>query len=91
MRNTEYQDLTEETVIYNDYQHILNNAVNQLPPQQRLVYSLSRDEGLKYNEIAEQLNLSKNTVKAHLKKAVSSLRIVFTNYLVFAAWFYFSF
>lgn len=91
LRNTEYQDLTEETVIYNDYQHILNNAVNQLPPQQRLVYSLSRDEGLKYNEIAEQLNLSKNTVKAHLKKAVSSLRIVFTNYLVFAAWFYYSF
>ena len=78
-------------MVYNECQHILSEAVNQLPSQQRLVYSLSRDEGLKYNEIAEQLNLSKNTVKAHLKKAVSSLRIVFTNYLVFAAWFYFSF
>lgn len=79
-RNTEYQDCTEETVIYNDYQRLLNRAVNQLPPQQRLVYSLNRDEGLKYNEIAIQLKVSKNTVKGHLKKALSTLRIVFTNY-----------
>jgi len=88
---TEYENSTEDTVVYNECQHILSEAVNQLPSQQRLVYSLSRDEGLKYNEIAEQLNLSKNTVKAHLKKAVSSLRIVFTNYLVFTVWVYFSF
>ena len=79
---TEYEDCTEDTVVYNDYQHILSKAVNQLPPQQRLVYSLSRDEGLKYDEIANQLNLSKNTVKAHLKKALSTLRIVFSNYLL---------
>jgi len=81
---TEYQDCTEETVVYNEYRHILSEAVNQLPPQQRLVYSLSRDEGLKYDEIADQLNLSKNTVKAHLKKALYTLRVVFSNYMVFA-------
>jgi RNA polymerase sigma-70 factor (ECF subfamily) len=75
-------------VVYNEYQHIISNAVNQLPPQQRLVYSLSRDEGLKYNEIADQLNLSKNTVKAHLKKALSTLRIVVSNYLVLAIGFF---
>ena len=91
LRNTEYQDFTEETVIYNDYQHLLNNAVNQLPPQQKLVYILSRDEGLKYDEIATRMSLSKNTVKAHLKKAVSTLRIVFTNYMVFIIWVYFPF
>ena len=91
LNNTEYNHCTEETVIYNDYQHLLNQAVNQLPPQQKLVYILSRDEGLKYDEIALQLKLSKNTVKAHLKKAVSTLRSVFTNYMVIAIWVYFSF
>lgn len=85
---TEYEDSTEDTVVYNEYQHIISNAVNQLPTQQRLVYSLSRDEGLKYNEIAEQLNLSKNTVKAHLKKALSTLRILVSNYLVLAIVFF---
>ena len=91
LNNSEYQNITEETVIYNEYQHILNTAIENLPPQQKCVYILSREKGLKYDEIAEQLDISKNTVKAHLKKAVSSLRIIFTNYLVFAAWVYFSF
>lgn len=90
LTNSEYQDTTEETVIYNEYQHILSQAVDQLPPQQRIVFSMSRDEGMKYEEIANQLNLSKNTVKAHLKKALSTLRLVVSNYLVLSIYTLFS-
>lgn len=79
---SEYHDSTEETVISNECQQILNNAINQLPPQQRIVYGMSRDEGLKYDEIADQLKLSKNTVKSHLKKALYTIRLVMSNYLV---------
>jgi RNA polymerase sigma-70 factor (ECF subfamily) len=89
LSKSEFQDCTEETVIYNDYKHLLHEAVNQLPPRQKLVYILSRDEGLKYDEIANQLELSKNTVKSHLKKAVSTLRIVFTNYIALSIMMYF--
>jgi RNA polymerase sigma-70 factor (ECF subfamily) len=80
--NTEYHYDTEETVIYNDYKNLLHQAVNQLPPQQKQVYILSRNGGLKYNEIASELNLSKNTVKAHLRKATSTLRSIFVNYMM---------
>ncbi|MDP2415128.1 RNA polymerase sigma factor [Daejeonella sp.] len=90
LNNSEYQDTTEETVIYKEYQHILGQAVNQLPPQQRIVFSMSRDEGMKYEEIANHLNLSKNTVKAHLKKALSTLRLVVSNYLVLNIYILFS-
>lgn len=90
LSNSEYQDTTEETVIYKEYQHILSQAVNQLPPQQRIVFSMSRDEGMKYEEIANHLNLSKNTVKAHLKKALSTLRLVVSNYLVLNIYILFS-
>lgn len=91
LSNSEYQDCTQNTVTYNEYDRLLSQAINQLPPQQKLVYSMSRDEGLKYDEIANQLNLSKNTVKAHLKKALSALRVVIANYmvLVFAITYYF--
>lgn len=89
LNNSEYQDTTEETVIYNEYQHILSQAINQLPPQQRIVFSMSRDEGMKYEEIADHLNLSKNTVKAHLKKALSTLRLVVSNYLVLSIYIFF--
>ena len=79
---TEYLDSTEEQIISNEFQHILDKAINQLPPQQKIVYGLSRNEGMKYEEIAEQLNLSKNTVKSHLKKALGTIRLVMSNYLV---------
>lgn len=89
LNHSEYEDTTEETVIYNEYQHILSQAVDQLPPQQRIVFSMSRDEGMKYEEIANHLNLSKNTVKAHLKKALNALRLVVSNYLVLSIYIFF--
>jgi RNA polymerase sigma-70 factor (family 1) len=88
---TEFHEGTEETIITNEYQHILTKAINQLPAQQRIVYGMSRDEGLKYEEIAEQLKLSKNTVKTHLKKALCTLRLVMSNYLVLFLMYYFPF
>jgi RNA polymerase sigma-70 factor (family 1) len=49
-------------------------AVDQLSPQQRLIFSLNRDQGLKNEEIARQLKLSPNTVKAHLVTALRKIR-----------------
>ena len=80
---TEMHNSNEESIVHKDYLQILNLAVKRLPPQQQLVYNLSRNYGLKYDEIATELNLSKNTVKAHLKKALSSIRIVFTAHKTF--------
>jgi RNA polymerase sigma-70 factor (ECF subfamily) len=80
---SEVHNDNEESLIHKDYLQILNLAVNKLPPQQQLVYNLSRNSGLKYDEIATELNLSKNTVKAHLKKALSSIRVVFTAHKTF--------
>lgn len=86
----ESTDCTEDSVIYNEYKAILAHAVSRLPPQQKRIYNL-KDEGMKYDEIALALNLSKNTVKAHLKKAVSSLRTAFSYYFSFAICTAFSF
>lgn len=49
-------------------------AVDQLSPQQRLIFSLNREKGLKNEEIAHQLNLSPNTVKAHMVSALRKIR-----------------
>jgi RNA polymerase sigma-70 factor (ECF subfamily) len=82
---SELHNDNEESIVHRDYLQILNRAVQKLPPQQQLVYNLSRNSGLKYDEIASELNLSKNTVKAHLKKALSSIRVVFTAHKTFIA------
>jgi RNA polymerase sigma-70 factor (family 1) len=57
-----------------DYNKLINQAVDGLSPQRKLVFKLSKDEELSYDEIASQLKLSKNTVKNHHLTAVGIVR-----------------
>jgi len=56
------------------YERLLEKAVQQLPTQQRKIYSLARGEGLTYEEIGQRLSLSPFTVKTHMQRALSSIR-----------------
>ena len=55
------------------YYNLLDEAIDQLPPQQQKVYLLSRHGRLKYTEIADQLELSRETVKKYLQIATVSI------------------
>jgi RNA polymerase sigma-70 factor (family 1) len=70
---------TEETVIHRDYQQLLNRAISHLPPQQRLVYSLCHQEGLRYEEVAQRLKISRLTVKTHMQQALRTLKAQFAH------------
>ena len=65
----------EDLLFKKEAEELVNNAVTKLPKQQQLIYSLSRIAGLSQEEIATKLNLSKNTVKSHMNKALNSIRI----------------
>lgn len=64
------ENRTESDLHESEYKHLIRQALKGLSPQRRLVYQLSREDGLNYAEIADQLNLSKNTVKNHLFAAL---------------------
>jgi len=72
---TELDDATEgEPEQPNDYRYaLIDEAIDQLPPQQREVYLLSRHQRLSYHEIALQMGLSKETVKKYLQIATASI------------------
>jgi RNA polymerase sigma-70 factor (family 1) len=65
---------TEEVILYNETNRILQEAVRLLPEQQRTVYRLARLEGLSREEIAERLGISPNTVKNHLSSAIKAVK-----------------
>jgi RNA polymerase sigma-70 factor (ECF subfamily) len=68
-------------LITSELEDSLNKAVAALPPECREVFRLSRVEELTYEEIAERLHISVNTVKYHIKNALLSLRTQFKKYL----------
>lgn len=74
MSEKDFTNNTIETIDLNQSQHLINHLVNQLTPQKRLIYKLTREEGLSHDEIALQLNVSKNTVKNHLVETLRFLR-----------------
>lgn len=56
-----------------DRYDLIDEAINRLPPRQQTVYLLSRHERKKYSEIADQLGLSRETVKKYLQLATESI------------------
>ena len=59
----------------------LKQAMDELPDQCRAIFQLSRFGGLKYREIAGQLNLSVKTVEAQVSKALKQLRSKLADFL----------
>lgn len=60
------------------------SAINRLPDECRRVFSMSRFENRKYEEIAHELKISVNTVKYHIKHALVLLREDLDKYLIIA-------
>jgi len=65
---------SDEHLVQKELQHTLHDIIHRLPPQQKLVYTLSREQGLKKEEIAARLNISSSTVKNHMTHALRTIR-----------------
>jgi RNA polymerase sigma-70 factor (ECF subfamily) len=71
---TESEETPLQDLISRESESIIRDAVEILPPQQKAVFSLSREEGLSQEEIALKLNISKNTVRNHMNAALKFIR-----------------
>ena len=68
--NTTLNDLS-----FNELERALQKAVSNLTPQQQKVFELSRMQGLKHEQIAERLEISRDTVKKHMTDALRHIRL----------------
>lgn len=65
---------SEDELIAKETQLLIEMAVEKMPEQRKLVYQLSRNEGLKNEEIAVRLNTTKRNVESQLSLALKDLR-----------------
>ena len=64
----------EEDILRSERDARLWDAIDRLPPERKKIFLLSKRDGLKYQEIAEELNLSVKTVENQMSKALKALR-----------------
>ena len=66
--------LPDAEVHYNQLFRKVNEVIGQLPNQCQKVFLLNRFENKRYQEIADELNISPKTVEVHISKALKILR-----------------
>lgn len=77
MQQTDGADI----LVQSELQIQIDNAIAELPEKCREIFLLSRNENLKYQEIAEKLVLSVKTVEAQMSKALQHMRIRLAEYI----------
>lgn len=76
---------------YNELTNKLDEIIKALPERQKEVYLLHKVENLKYNEIAERLNISVNTIENHMSRALKTIRKKLDNYSLIGLLFWYLF
>ena len=86
--HTEQQ--ASKKILMRELEEKLRDALNALPQQCRTIFQMSRFDGLKYQEIADQLGISVKTVENQMGKALKILRVRLIDYLptIMLAFFY---
>ena len=82
----ESEDSIQLLLLEKENKAILENIIDQMPPRQRLIYKLAKQEGWSREEIAKGLNISPNTVRNHLSAAIEFLRNYFRKNASIVIW-----
>jgi len=73
-KEPELQEEPYINILGKEKDRLVKAEINRLSPQQRKALSMQRYDGMSYQEIADALNISCQTVKQHLKNAMHTLR-----------------
>ncbi len=86
IENTPTQDLPTDDIVSNETMAAVLACLGS--EECRRVFIKSRLEGMSYQEIADELGISVNTVKYHMKNALARLAKQYSSYFSFIALFY---
>lgn len=73
-RVSELRYTTDNIIELKESEELIIKLVEQLPPQRKKIYQLSREQGLSHAEIAKQLGISTSTVNNQLTEALRFIK-----------------
>ncbi|MCF0055446.1 RNA polymerase sigma factor [Dyadobacter sp. CY356] len=80
----------EDKVQSDEYQHFLMAIIKTLTPQSKKVFQLCRQQGLSYDEAAEEMGVSRSLIKKHMVRSMKIMRVAVEKDLGIAFGFLFS-
>ena len=83
------QHTSVDQAIVNELELKIKETIDLLPPERRKIFMMSRYEGLKYREIAEELGISVKTVENQMYQALGFMRENLKDYLPLILWLIF--
>jgi len=72
----------DKIVSRNELRDILEKALQEIPEEQRIVVVMKEYQGLKFNEIAEALGVSINTIKSRMYYGLSALKKILARWQI---------
>lgn len=63
----------EYKMLENEFYGVIKTTLDSLPPKRKLVFRMIKEEGLKYQDVANLLNISVKTIETHMGLALKTL------------------
>src|SRR5699024_9510690 len=73
---------TQEWLDFEDLQQELEEAVSRLPEKCQLIFRMSREQYLSDKDIAQELDLSVNTVRTQMHRALQKLKTSLSSFFL---------
>ncbi|RED93013.1 RNA polymerase sigma-70 factor [Marinoscillum furvescens] len=70
----------EQLMMDQEINLVVASAINLLPPRCKMVFELVRNDGLKYAEVAQLMDVSVKTVDTQMARAVAKIREAINSY-----------
>jgi RNA polymerase sigma-70 factor, ECF subfamily len=74
INSIDLNESTKDEVLYNELVSFLESVIKRLPERQQEIFKLSRFSGLTYRQIADNLNITENTVDTQIRRALEFIR-----------------
>lgn len=75
---------------YHELHLCIKQGIDLLPPQQQKAFKLSRDKGFTHEQIAREMNITRETVKGYIVRSIAFLRQYLKEHTVMLIAFLFS-